>query len=59
MKNKEIEFGRERYMFCCDCGNAANVKNIFKKIYPNTAICLCKKCAIKLAKEINEKYVKE
>ena len=39
-------------MLCCDCGYAVKEKNIFKKAYKNTAICLYKKCAEKLTKEI-------
>ena len=48
--------GREGFMFCCDCGLAVKMSKLFKKSYHNTAICLCKKCAKKLANEINEKY---
>ena len=43
---------RENYMFCCDCGYAVKEKKIFKKAYKNTAICLCRKCALKLGREI-------
>ena len=47
---------RERgaFMFCCDCGLAVKTKKIFTKVYQNTAICLCRKCALKLAREIAE-----
>lgn len=43
---------REKYMLCCGCGYAVKEKNIFRKAYRNTAICLCRKCAKKLATEI-------
>lgn len=43
---------RERYMLCCDCGYAVKEKTMFKKIYQTTAICLCRKCALKLGREI-------
>lgn len=45
---------RNNYMLCCNCGYAVKDKNIFKKAYRNTAICLCKKCAKKLVTEIVE-----
>ncbi len=43
---------RENYMLCCDCGFAVKEKKMFKKVYKNTAICLCRKCALKLGREI-------
>lgn len=43
---------RERYMLCCDCGYAVKEKNIFKKVYQDTAICLCRKCAKELVNDI-------
>ena len=43
---------KETYMLCCDCGYAVKKKTMFIKSYKHTAICLCKKCALKLAKEI-------
>lgn len=46
---------RERYMLCSGCGYAFKEDNIFKKVYCDTAICLCRKCALKLAREIEEK----
>ena len=39
-------------MLCCDCGCAVKEKNMFKKVYKNTAICLCRKCAMKLCTEL-------
>lgn len=45
---------REKYMFCCSCSYALKEKNIFKKVYKNTAICLCKKCAKELIKDIDD-----
>ena len=50
---------RETYMLCCDCGYAFKRNKGFVKSYKHTAICLCKKCAKELAKEINEKYTEE
>ena len=47
---------REPYMLCSDCGFAVKRSKMFVKSYKHTAICLCKKCAKKLAEEINEKY---
>ena len=41
-------------MLCCDCGYAVDRNKMFIKQYKNTAICLCKKCACKLATEIEE-----
>ena len=29
-------------------------KNIFKKVYKNTAICLCRRCAKELIKDIDD-----
>lgn len=49
---------RERYMLCSDCGYAFEEDEIFKRAYKNTAICLCRECALKLAQEITDKYVK-
>ena len=43
---------RENYMLCCDCGFAVKQSTMFIKKYQNTAICLCKKCAINLCTEI-------
>ena len=43
---------RDNYMLCCDCGYAVKEKNIFKKAYKNTAICLCRKCAVELCTEL-------
>ena len=48
---------KNRYMFCCDCGYAFKRDDIFIKAYTNTAICLCRECALKLAQEISDKYV--
>jgi len=45
---------RENYMLCCDCGYAVKRKKMFMKSYKNTAICLCRKCALKLSREIAE-----
>lgn len=47
---------RERYMLCCDCGDAYKETKIFKKAYQSTSICLCRKCATKLAREIESNY---
>lgn len=46
---------REHYMFCSDCGYAFREEEIFQKAYANTAICLCRECALKLAQEITDK----
>ena len=43
---------RENYMLCCNCGLAVKKSKMFIKKYQNTAICLCKKCAMKLYTEI-------
>ena len=43
---------RSKYMLCCDCGLAVPTKTMFIKKYQNTAICLCRKCALKLGGEI-------
>ena len=43
---------RDDYMLCCDCGYAVKRKSMFIKKYHNTAICLCRKCALKLGREI-------
>ena len=45
---------RSKYMLCCDCGFAVLTEKMFIKKYQNTAICLCRKCALKLAREIAE-----
>lgn len=39
-------------MLCCDCGYAVKAKHMFKKVYKNTAICLYRKCALKLYTEL-------
>lgn len=49
---------RKHYMFCSDCGYAFKEDEIFKRAYKNTAICLCRECALKLAQEITDKYGK-
>ena len=49
----------EPYMLCSDCGYGVKRSKIFIKSYKHTAICLCKKCAKKLAEEINDKYMEE
>lgn len=43
---------RDNYMLCCGCGHAVKRKTMFIKEYQNTAICLCRKCALKLGREI-------
>ena len=48
---------KNRYMFCSDCGYAFKEDEIFKKAYTNTAICLCRECALILAQEITDQYV--
>lgn len=45
---------RDNYMICCDCGYAVKAKHMFKKVYKNTAICLCRKCALKLYTELED-----
>ena len=42
---------RENYMFCSDCGYAFKQSQLFIKKYHNTAICLCKKCAVNYAQK--------
>ena len=39
-------------MLCCDCGYAVKEKTMFKRAYKNTVICLCRKCAMRLSREI-------
>lgn len=48
---------RDRYMLCCGCGLAHKVKRMFIKEYENTGLCLCRKCANELEKEIKEFYL--
>lgn len=43
---------RENYMLCSDCGYAFKQSQLFIRKFHNTAICLCKKCAVNLCKEI-------
>ena len=43
---------KQNYMLCSDCGFAVRQSTMFIKKYQNTAICLCKKCAINLCTEI-------
>lgn len=43
---------RKNYMLCCDCGYAVKEEKMFIKKYKNTAMCLCRKCALKLGREI-------
>lgn len=43
---------RSKYMMCCDCGYAVKQNTMFIKEYQNTAICLCRKCAVKLCTEL-------
>lgn len=45
---------RSNYMLCCGCGYIVKEKNIFKKAYKNTAVCLCKKCAQELVRDIKD-----
>ena len=47
---------RSKYMLCCDCGFAVPTEKMFIKSYKNTAICLCKKCAKNLSKEMQQHY---
>lgn len=50
---------REPYVLCSDCGFAVKRSNMFVKSYAHTGICLCKKCARNLAKEINDKCMRK
>lgn len=43
---------REKYMLCCDCGHAVEREKMFIKSYRYTSLCLCRKCAFSLTKEI-------
>lgn len=45
---------QKTYMLCDDCGYAYPEGKMFKKWYKRTAICLCRKCSLKLAEEIAE-----
>ena len=47
---------RSKHMMCCGCGFVVLAENMFIKEYKHTAICLCKKCAKELSKEIQQKY---
>lgn len=47
---------RSKYMLCCSCGYAVRAETMFIKTYQNTAICLCRKCAKGLSKEIKQRY---
>lgn len=47
---------RSKHMMCCGCGFVVLAENMFIKEYKNTAICLCKKCAKELSKEIQQHY---
>ncbi len=47
---------QDPFLMCDDCGFVQRKNTMFIKAYKHTAICLCKKCAMKLAKEINEGY---
>lgn len=49
--------GRIKHMMCCGCGFVVLAENMFIKEYKNTAICLCKKCAKDLSKEIQQRYL--
>lgn len=44
----------DKRLFCCSCDYAYKAEKMFIKQYDNTAICLCRKCALKLAREIAE-----
>lgn len=48
--------GKERMALCCDCGYAVKTNKMFIKQYKNTGICLCRKCALKLSKEITNTF---
>ena len=45
---------RDNYMLCCDCGLAVKQSSMFVKKYQNTAICLYRKCAVKLCTQITD-----
>ena len=47
---------RSNYALCCGCGFAVPTETMFIKEYRNTAICLCRKCAKDLSKEIQQRY---
>lgn len=47
---------QQKLMLCCDCGYAVDKDKMFIKQYQNTAICLCKTCAMKLQQDIAAKY---
>lgn len=48
----------ENLVFCPSCGCFVKENKSFVKTWehPASAICLCKKCALELAKEIKERY---
>lgn len=49
----------KNYVLCCDCGYAILARSAFVKSYKITGLCLCKKCALKLAQEISKRYKNE
>lgn len=48
----------ENLVFCPNCGCFVKKNKSFIKTWehPAFAICLCKKCALELSKEIKERY---
>lgn len=52
--DETITNNQEHYILCCNCNYAVKEKKSFIKIYQNTAICLCRKCAQDLSNEIKE-----
>lgn len=49
---KHYMSGRETRALCSDCGYAVKTSKMFIKQYKHTGICLCRKCALKLGREI-------
>jgi len=41
---------------CSDCGCFVKRKNMYRKVYKHTGICLCSACAKDLAEEITNRY---
>lgn len=44
------------YVLCPNCGCFVKQTKSFTKTWDRSALCLCKKCALGLAKEIEERY---
>lgn len=56
VENMRAIIRRNNWVLCCSCGFGVKENKMFVKEYKHVGLCLCKKCALELVREIEERY---